>query len=267
MICVNCAIGRLLSLEPRAVQALVGGASGEAAEVPGEIRFDKCLVTGQIEPSITAPVKTNWRAPCHSSELTLGLRPRKQDAGRARKDLEAFCRERGLTIAATYEENESGASLHRPELFRLLSDSKPGDILLTEQVDRLSLLSDKDWEQLKREIKDREVKVVALDLPTSQMMLKTEDAFTGRMFDAINGMLLDMLAAIARKDYDDRRRRQAQGIAKAKAEGRMKGRPEDAQRSEAILEMLKKGQSWNTIVRATNQCRDAFSLSRSFGLL
>ena len=32
------------------------------------------------------------------------------------------------------------------------------------------------------------------------------DEFTGRMFDAINGMLLDMLAAIARKDYTDRRR-------------------------------------------------------------
>jgi hypothetical protein len=50
------------------------------------------------------------------------------------------------------------------------------------------------------------------------------DEFTVRMFEAINGMLLDMLAAVARKDYDDRRRRQAQGQAKAKAEGRYKGR-------------------------------------------
>jgi CIC family chloride channel protein len=41
-----------------------------------------------------------------------------------------------------------------------------------------------------------------------------------RMFEAINGMLLDMLAAVARKDYVDRRHRQAQGQAKAKAEGR-----------------------------------------------
>ena len=36
---------------------------------------------------------------------------------------------------------------------------------------------------------------------------------------AINSMMLDMLAAVARKDYDDRRRRQVQGIAKAKLEG------------------------------------------------
>jgi hypothetical protein len=42
------------------------------------------------------------------------------------------------------------------------------------------------------------------------------DEFTARMFDAINGMLLDMLAAAARKDYEDRRRRQAQGTARAK---------------------------------------------------
>ncbi len=34
-----------------------------------------------------------------------------------------------------------------------------------------------------------------------------------------------MLSAIARKDYDDRRRRQMQGIAKAKMEGKYRGRP------------------------------------------
>jgi len=37
---------------------------------------------------------------------------------------------------------------------------------------------------------------------------KTDD-FTARMFDAINSMMLDMLAAVARKDYEDRRRRVA----------------------------------------------------------
>jgi hypothetical protein len=50
------------------------------------------------------------------------------------------------------------------------------------------------------------MRVVALDLPTSWMMAtNTADEFNGRMFEAINGMLLDMLAAVARKDYDDRR--------------------------------------------------------------
>jgi DNA invertase Pin-like site-specific DNA recombinase len=35
----------------------------------------------------------------------------------------------------------------------------------------------------------------------------------------LNGTMLDMLAAIARKDYTDRRRRQQQGVEKAKAAG------------------------------------------------
>src|SRR5215207_4220582 len=51
-----------------------------------------------------------------------------------------------VRIAAYYIENESGAKLARPELFRLLSDARPGDVLLVEQVDRLSRLTASDWE-------------------------------------------------------------------------------------------------------------------------
>jgi DNA invertase Pin-like site-specific DNA recombinase len=185
---------------------------------------------------------------------------KEQDASRAKADLEAFAKEKGLKIAATYMENESGASLSRPELFRLLSDCQPGDILLIEQVDRLSRLNAADWERLKDEIRQRRVKVVALDLPTSHLMMTARDEdFTSRMFEALNGMLLDMLAAIARKDYDDRRRRQSQGIAKAKEEGRYRGRPEDEQRNAAILKMLKAGQSWNSIVAATGASRSTLA--------
>jgi DNA invertase Pin-like site-specific DNA recombinase len=54
------------------------------------------------------------------------------------------------------------------------------------------------------------------------------------MLKAVNGMMLDMLAAIARKDYEDRRRRQSEGISKAKAEGKYRGRVADAQKHELI---------------------------------
>jgi DNA invertase Pin-like site-specific DNA recombinase len=179
-----------------------------------------------------------------------------QDAHRARDQLKAFAAERGLKIAAWYTENESGAKLARPELFRLLGDAQGGDILLVEQVDRLSRLNEADWERLKAELTSRRIRVVALDLPTSwTMATKTVDEFTGRMFEAINCMLLDMLAAVARKDYDDRRRRQAQGQAKAKAEGRYKGRPEDAERNDGIARMLAARQSWGSIQSATGCSR------------
>ena len=81
------------------------------------------------------------------------------------------------------------------------------------------------------------------------------DEFTARLFEAVNGMMLDVLAAVARKDYEDRRRRQAQGQARAKAEGRYKGRPEDARRNAGIASMLQAGLSWSAIRAATGASR------------
>lgn len=178
-----------------------------------------------------------------------------QDASRAHDQLAAFAQERGLTIAASYLENESGARLDRPELFRLLTDSRPGDMLLIEQVDRLSRLTAGDWQKLRAELNAKEVRVVALDLPTSWMLATPADEFTGRMLQAMNAMLLDVLAAVARKDYEDRRRRQRQGQAKAKAAGLYKGRPEDVKRNAGIAAMLKAGTSWTQIQDATGCSR------------
>lgn len=185
---------------------------------------------------------------------------KEQDATRAKDQLQAFAAERNLTIAASYIENESGAALKRPELFRLLSDCLPGDVLLVEQVDRLSRLNTEDWDRLKSEIRAKKVKVVALDLPTSWMMMATDkESIQARIFEAINEMMLDVLAAVARKDYEDRRRRQAQGIEKAKLDGLYRGRPEDTKRNEAIIGMLKAGQSWNAIIAATGCSRSTLA--------
>lgn len=176
-----------------------------------------------------------------------------QDATRARHQLETFAAERGLAIAAAYTENESGTTLARPELFRLLADCRPGDVLLIEQVDRLSRLTLDDWSKLRREIDDKRVRIVALDLPTSWSLAAPADEFTARVFQAINGMMLDVLAAVARKDYDDRRRRQAQGQAKAKAAGLYRGRQADTARNDGIAAMLRAGAPWSQI-QATTGC-------------
>ncbi|MCL7707245.1 recombinase family protein, partial [Enterobacter kobei] len=128
---------------------------------------------------------------------------KEQDASRAREQLDEFANSKGMTIATYFTENESGASLQRPELFRLLDIAQKGDVLLVEQVDRLSRLSGDDWNKLRALINKKGVRVVALDLPTSHQLIQPGDEFTSRMLEALNGMMLDMLAAIARKDYTD----------------------------------------------------------------
>ncbi|MEH4990365.1 recombinase family protein [Enterobacter asburiae] len=159
-----------------------------------------------------------------------------QDATRAREALKTFARQHGHRIAGWYVDNASGTTMNRPELVRLLGDAEPGDVILIEQVDRLSRLDDAGWETLRKQIADKQLAVVSLDLPTSHLALTrtVSDDFTRSMLKAVNGMMLDMLAAIARKDYEDRRRRQAEGIRKAKAEGKYRGRVADAQKHELI---------------------------------
>ena len=166
-----------------------------------------------------------------------------QDATRASGALERFAAEHSQRIACEYVENESGAKADRPELLRLLADAREGDVLLVESIDRLSRLPESDWKRLKTAIDSRGLRIVALDLPTSHQGIKDSggDEFTNRMLGAINSMLVEMMAAIARKDYEQRRERQAQGIAKAKADGAYKGRPADDDLHKRVRELLAAG--------------------------
>jgi DNA invertase Pin-like site-specific DNA recombinase len=61
-------------------------------------------------------------------------------------------------------------------------------------AERFSRLSDADWRQLRTELEARQIRVVALDLPTSRQLAAPGDEFTARMFAALNAMMLDMLA-------------------------------------------------------------------------
>jgi len=184
---------------------------------------------------------------------------KEQDAQRAKCELQAFADNQATTIAGWFTENESGACLNRPELFRLIDVAQPGDVLLVEQVDRLSRLNSDDWEMLSNLIKSKGIRVVALDLPTSHMLIQNGDEFTNRMMEALNGMMLDMLAAIARKDYTDRKRRQAQGIIKAQSEGKFRGRQADTEMHQRILKLRAAGLSYSDIHKMTGVARTTIS--------
>jgi DNA invertase Pin-like site-specific DNA recombinase len=190
---------------------------------------------------------------------------KEQDANRAKQALESFATGAAKIISGWFIENESGATLKRPELFRLLDIAQRGDILLVEQVDRVSRLNTQDWERLKSLITDKGISIVALDLPTSHQFINSgSDEFTQRMITAINGMMLDMLAAVARKDYEDRRRRQSEGIVKAKMNGKYKGRAINLKLHENITALLNAGKSYNNIVNLLGCSRSTISKVSKF---
>lgn len=174
---------------------------------------------------------------------------KEQDAKRAKSELIAFTGEYGRKIAAFYIENESGATLERPKLMQLIDDAHEGDVILVEQIDRLARLNPTDWDTLKQKLSAKRLSVVSKELPTSYMALQQANSseFMDSVLRAINDMLLDMLAAIARKDYEDRRNRQMQGIARAKSEGKYKGRRKDIEKRKIIASLSKAGHSYSEI--------------------
>ena len=182
---------------------------------------------------------------------------KEQDAKRAKSELIAFANDHGHKIASFYVENESGAILVRPKLMQLIEDAHEGDVILVEQIDRLARLNQTDWSTLKRMLSEKKLAVVSKELPTSYMALQSERSaeFMNSILQAINSMVLDMLAAIARKDYEDRRNRQMQGIARAKAEGKYVGRRKDTEKRKIIASLLKSDHSYSDIQKAAKCSR------------
>ncbi|WP_248802165.1 recombinase family protein [Pseudomonas sp. MWU13-2100] len=146
------------------------------------------------------------------AHLYLRASTKDQDALRAKASLESFAADKGLVVANIYSENISGTKLHRPELIRLLDAAHPGECIVCESVDRLSRLSQSDWETLKAKIKAKGLRLVIADLPTSHMMVQ-DKGITGQIMEVINSMLLDLMATMSRLDQEKRVERIKQGLA------------------------------------------------------
>lgn len=132
-----------------------------------------------------------------------------QDAKRALADLIVFSQQyEGNHV--DYIEHYSGTKLNRPALTELLCEAEHGDLLLVESVDRLSRLSQDDFAILKQRIKDKGLRLVVADLPTTHSV---SEGMTGDILKVINDMLIDLLATMAKLDNDKRRERIKQGLA------------------------------------------------------
>jgi len=158
---------------------------------------------------------------------------KEQDAKRALNTLINFA----TGEQVTYIENESGTKLNRPVLNRLLDESKQGDILLVESVDRLSRLTQDDFDTLKQKIKAKGLKLIIHDLPTTHV--NTADNMTGEILNVINSMLIDLLATMARLDNEKRKERIKQGLERSGY--KPTGKKADTKKHDRIKQLLAKG--------------------------
>ena len=161
---------------------------------------------------------------------------KEQDAERALPDLVMFSKKYGDKYVP-YRENYSGTELERPKLTKLLNESEQGDILLVESVDRLSRLTQKDFDILKERIKQKGLRLIVADLPTTHVT--ASDNMTGELMSVINSMLIDLLATMARLDNEKRKERIKQGLARSGY--KPTGKKADTAKHKQILELSAHG--------------------------
>ena len=172
-----------------------------------------------------------------------------QDATRALNDLHSFA-DNLNDSRIEYIENESGTKLDRPILNKLLNEAREGDTLLVESVDRLSRLTQSDFNILKGRLKDKGLKLIVADLPTTHISLNKDDSITSSIMNLINDLLIDLLATMARLDNEKRIERIKQGLANSGY--KPNGKKADTAKHSRIIELNSKGLTKEEVAKALN---------------
>ncbi|MDQ8920128.1 recombinase family protein [Acinetobacter baumannii] len=147
-----------------------------------------------------------------NTRIYLRASTKDQDAERALAELNALNNSLELGKPIIYVEHYSGTKLERPELNKLLQEANQGDALLVESVDRLSRLTQHDFNELKRRIQEKGLRLIVADLPTTHHLSQVNNNITSSILGLINNMLIDLLATMARLDNEKRIERIKQGL-------------------------------------------------------
>lgn len=123
-------------------------------------------------------------------------------------------REFGVCEKNIFVEKLSGKDFNRPKYKRLMRIMKAGDTLVIKSIDRLGRNYDEIIEWWRIITKEKKASIVVLDMP----LLDTRQGrdLTGTL---IADIVLQLLSYVAQTEREFIKRRQAEGIAAAKAKG------------------------------------------------
>ena len=129
-------------------------------------------------------------------------------------------RGRGIPEQNIFMDKQSGKDFERPQYKRMVKKLKPGDLLCVLSIDRLGRNYKEIQDQWRRLTKDVGVDVSVIDMP----LLDTRNG-KDLMGTFIADLVLQILSFVAQNERENIRKRQAEGIAAAKARGVRFGRP------------------------------------------
>ena len=129
--------------------------------------------------------------------------------------------EKNIPQRNIYIDKQSGKDFERPQYKKLVKKLREGDLLYILSIDRLGRNYEdiqKQWRILTKEIG---IDICVIDMP----LLDTRNG-KDLMGTFIADLVLQILSFVAQSERENIKKRQAQGIAAAKAKGVKFGRPE-----------------------------------------
>lgn len=128
--------------------------------------------------------------------------------------------QKGIQEKNLYVDKQSGKDFQRPRYRQMVRRLRPGDLLYVLSIDRLGRNYEEIQNQWRILTKEKAVDICVIDMP----LLDTRRG-KDLMGTFIADLVLQILSFVAQNERENIRKRQAEGIAAAKARGVRFGRP------------------------------------------
>jgi DNA invertase Pin-like site-specific DNA recombinase len=128
--------------------------------------------------------------------------------------------ELSIPAANIYTDKMSGKNFDRPQYQALLKRLNHGDLIYIKSIDRLGRNYDEIQNQWRVLTKERGADIAVIDMPLLDTRLNKD-----LMGTFIADLVLQILSFVAQSERESIRKRQAEGIAAARARGVRFGRP------------------------------------------
>ena len=156
-------------------------------------------------------------------------------------------------VDKVFMDKQSGKDFNRPNYQQMISELKEGDVVVLHSLDRLGRNYDaiiEEWHRITKEIK---ADIIVLDMPLLNTTVCGAD-LTGKF---ISDLVLQVLSYVAANERENIKKRQAEGIAIAKSQGKYAkcGRKSGEYDVDAIMELANNGVSKSEIAKQMNISR------------
>jgi len=132
-----------------------------------------------------------------------------------------IAKEMGINDKCIYIDKESGKNLERPQWERLISIMRVKDVLVVQDLSRLSR-NKKDIKDVWKYLTDRGINIEVVNMP----ILNTEKyKDLGSMGQLVSDIVFELLSWMVEEERHRIKTNQKQGIELAKEQGKYKGRP------------------------------------------